>query len=178
MSESTRSHRTFLQYDRPFMATPRIGSVANRLAGHKPRVCYVAGTSNQHTESDWSRFLSRFEVLPFDCKSGAEFQHELRPGGRFANIDAVLSATWVSPANPGTFFPPATIDAMPDSVKIIACSGAGFNHIDIEWLNRRGILYCRSPGAGTEATADVGLCLILSSFRHLSHCENLLRTDF
>ncbi|ASD62677.1 2-hydroxyacid dehydrogenase [Bdellovibrio bacteriovorus] len=57
------------------------------------------------------------------------------------------------------------IKALPDSVKIIATSSVGFEHLDISAAKERGILLSNTPEVLTECTADLGMMLLLNACR-------------
>lgn len=57
------------------------------------------------------------------------------------------------------------IARLPDSVKIIASTSVGFDHIDVAAANARGIVVGFTPDAVTDATADVTLLLMLGACR-------------
>lgn len=60
--------------------------------------------------------------------------------------------------------------------KIIANFGVGYNHIDAGAARRAGIAVTNTPGAVTDATADVAMTLILSVARRAGEGDRLVRT--
>jgi glyoxylate reductase len=62
-----------------------------------------------------------------------------------------------------------------DRLRMIASFGAGTDHIDLEAARARGILVSNTPGALTEATADIAMSLILMVTRRLGEGERLVR---
>jgi hydroxypyruvate reductase len=60
--------------------------------------------------------------------------------------------------------------------KIIANFGVGYNHIDAAAARRAGIAVSNTPGAVTDATADVAMTLILSTARRAGEGERLVRS--
>jgi len=56
----------------------------------------------------------------------------------------------------------ANIDALPDSVKIIAEAGTGYNNIDGEAARKRGIAVCNVPVYSTGAVASMVMTFVLS----------------
>jgi glyoxylate reductase len=61
-----------------------------------------------------------------------------------------------------------------EQLKLIANFGAGFDHIDIEAANARGITVTNTPGVLTEDTADLTMALILSASRRLVEGANVI----
>jgi glyoxylate reductase len=58
-----------------------------------------------------------------------------------------------------------TLAAAGDQLKLIANYGSGYDHIDIEAANKRGIMVTNSPGLLSEDSADMTLSLILIVMR-------------
>lgn len=59
--------------------------------------------------------------------------------------------------------------------RILANFGVGYNHIDTAAAAMRGLTVTNTPGAVTDATADIAMALILMSARRLGEGERLLR---
>ena len=60
--------------------------------------------------------------------------------------------------------------------RILANFGVGYNHIDAEACRAKGIVVSNTPGAVTDATADIALTLILMSCRRAGEGERMVRT--
>lgn len=52
-------------------------------------------------------------------------------------------------------------------MKVIGTMSAGYNHIDLQELKRRGIKLGNTPNVLNEAVADVGILLALAASRRL-----------
>ena len=59
--------------------------------------------------------------------------------------------------------------------KILANFGVGYNHIDTVAAKAAGLAVTNTPGAVTDATADIALALILMTARRAGEGERLLR---
>jgi len=59
--------------------------------------------------------------------------------------------------------------------KILANFGVGYNHIDAIAARRAGIAVTNTPGAVTDATADIAMTLLLMTARRAGEGERLLR---
>jgi len=59
--------------------------------------------------------------------------------------------------------------------KLLANFGVGYNHIDVEAAAKAGVAVTNTPGAVTDATADIALSLILMTARRLGEGERILR---
>ncbi len=58
-----------------------------------------------------------------------------------------------------------TIDKLPKSVKILSNFAVGFGNIDLEAANKRNIAVTNTPEVLTDATAEIGILLILGACR-------------
>ena len=58
-----------------------------------------------------------------------------------------------------------TINQLPDSIKIISNFAVGFGNIDLEAAKKRGIAVTNTPDVLTDATAEIGMLLILGACR-------------
>ena len=59
--------------------------------------------------------------------------------------------------------------------RILANFGVGYNHIDVAAARALGITVTNTPGAVTDATADIAMTLILMSCRRAGEGERLVR---
>ncbi|MGB0960165.1 MAG: 2-hydroxyacid dehydrogenase [Halocynthiibacter sp.] len=59
--------------------------------------------------------------------------------------------------------------------KILANFGVGFNHIDVTAAKAHGVMVTNTPGAVTDATADIAMTLLLMSARRAGEGERLVR---
>jgi len=60
--------------------------------------------------------------------------------------------------------------------RLIANFGVGYNHIDVAAAEARGICVTNTPGAVTDATADIAITLILMVARRAGEGERLVRS--
>ena len=58
-----------------------------------------------------------------------------------------------------------TIDKLPDSIKIISNFAVGFGNIDLEAAKKKGIIVTNTPEVLSDATAEIGVLLILGACR-------------
>jgi gluconate 2-dehydrogenase len=110
---------------------------------------------------------ARFDVTLRDRTDPLSAQ-ELRIALR--DYDAVL------PTLGDRFQPDVFADVLHPRAKILANFGVGYNHIDIDAARAAGIAVTNTPGAVTDATADIALSLILMTARRLGEGERLLRS--
>lgn len=86
------------------------------------------------------------------------------------NADALLVAA-------GDRLDTVSIEALPDSVKIIATFSVGYEHIALKAAAARGIVVTNTPDVLTDATADIAMLLILAASRRAYEGERLIRED-
>ncbi len=60
--------------------------------------------------------------------------------------------------------------------KLLANFAVGYNHIDVAAAKAKGIIVTNTPGAVTDATADIALTLMLMTARRAGEGERLLRS--
>jgi len=77
--------------------------------------------------------------------------------------------------NPALRLDAATIDTLPESIRVIGTFSVGFDHIDVEAARRRGIAVVNTPGVLSEATAEFTMLLLLAAARRSGEAERLLR---
>ena len=77
----------------------------------------------------------------------------------------------------GDMFQPAVFDSLSESkCTILANFGVGYNHIDVDAAMQLGITVSNTPGAVTDATADIAMTLMLMSARRAGEGERLVRS--
>ena len=114
----------------------------------KPIVLYV-GVPIEFAHAEWEMFRDKFDVLTHESMTTDDFITALRPGGRYATIQAILR-----PSNPPTGsdvgpFDKPLIAELPETLKVISSVNHGYEKEDTEELSRKGIWYCNGAGGGT-----------------------------
>lgn len=66
-------------------------------------------------------------------------------------------------------------DAANPRCKVLANFGVGYNHIDVASARKAGVTVTNTPDAVTDATADIGVMLMLMSARRASEGERMVR---
>ncbi|MBU1742212.1 MAG: D-glycerate dehydrogenase [Proteobacteria bacterium] len=69
---------------------------------------------------------------------------------------------------------PEYLDARPE-IELVATFAVGFDNIDLDAAQKRGVVVTNTPGVLTGATADMTLALILAVMRRLVEGDKLLR---
>merc|ERR1711991_1313587 len=62
----------------------------------------------------------------------------------------------------------ATINKLPESIKILSNFAVGFGNIDLDAAKKRGIAVTNTPEVLSDATAEIGILLILGACRRAS----------
>lgn len=135
----------------------------------------------QAIDHDRRKALSQnFNLIYYDCSSTAEYITALQPGGKYSNLTAIIRNGWhkAGPLAQQRFFATDIVPHFPPTLKIICCSGHGYDAADVPALTARGIWYCNTPDACTEAVANTALSLVLDSFRYLSYAQWCARNDW
>jgi lactate dehydrogenase-like 2-hydroxyacid dehydrogenase len=118
--------------------------------------------------------------MPPDVLARAQREHEvreLRLTGRFDpqavldNLDGVNAILCI----PADKFAAALINALPETIKVIATFSVGLEHIDLGAAAARNIKICHTPDVLTTATAELSLTLMLMAARRAGEGERILR---
>lgn len=71
--------------------------------------------------------------------------------------------------------PAAAIERLPHSIRVIATTSVGFEHIDVTAAKQRGIVVTNAPSAITDCTADLAFMLLLCASRRAYEYSTLVR---
>lgn len=94
-----------------------------------------------------------------------------------AEMRAALAEHDIVLASLGDAFSAEVFAAVPEPrCRLIANFGVGTNHIDVAAARAAGIAVTNTPGAVTDATADIALTLILMTARRAGEGERLVRS--
>lgn len=67
------------------------------------------------------------------------------------------------------------ISRLPDHVKILATFSVGYDHIDVEAAEKKGLIVTNTPDVLTAATADISMLCLLGAGRQAQNSEKVLR---
>ncbi|EFX00041.1 2-hydroxyacid dehydrogenase [Grosmannia clavigera kw1407] len=137
----------------------------------KPRVLHI-GDPVCYNVDTYIAFSEQFDVIRPSAqeRERPEFMRALR-SGRWGDFCAIFRPFWGSGGEMGCW-DAELIALLPNSCRIFASAGAGFDWADTKALGQRGIIYCNSGLAAAEAVADFAVAMVISTFRHLSWCMN------
>src|SRR5919107_310242 len=68
------------------------------------------------------------------------------------------------------------MDAAGDNLKVVANMAVGYDNVDLEAANERGVVVTNTPEVLNETTADTAFMLLLAAARRLGEAERLLRS--
>ncbi|RBI86799.1 D-glycerate dehydrogenase [Rhodosalinus halophilus] len=112
-------------------------------------------------------------------RARAHFDVELRESTRPMSVSEMRSALalydGVLPTLGDRFSEDVFAEFEAPRCGILANFGVGYNHIDVPAARARGITVTNTPGAVTDATADIGMMLILMACRRASEGERQVR---
>ncbi|MCG7519386.1 D-glycerate dehydrogenase [Ruegeria sp. Ofav3-42] len=125
-------------------------------------------------------FIARPMTPAVETRARAEFDVEIRGNTlpmtheemlrTLAEFDVVVPTL-------GDQFSAEVFAKVPETrCKLLANFGVGYNHIDVAAARAAGVEVTNTPGAVTDATADIAMTLLLSTARRAGEGERLVRT--
>ncbi|KAI0403202.1 hypothetical protein F4802DRAFT_320625 [Xylaria palmicola] len=149
----------------------RAASLTVPVHGHGPKpVVLHIGDPVKYNPETYAEFAALFDVV----RPGAE--ERARPAfiaalreKRWGDFAAIFRPFWGTGGEMGNW-DAELIDLLPDSVRVFASAGAGYDWADVKLLGEKGIIYCNSGLAAGEAVADFAVALIIGTFRALPYC--------
>lgn len=148
----------------------------------KQDILLIESTVQASDDGRWKAMAEKFNLnlIRYECGSIVQFKERLKPGGAYDNIVAIVRNAWLKAGLLDSLRPFATdvVPCYPDTPKLICCSGHGYDAADTDAITARGIWYCNTPDACTEAVANTALSLVLDSFRYLTYAQWCARYDW
>ncbi|KAI0427762.1 D-isomer specific 2-hydroxyacid dehydrogenase [Xylaria sp. FL1042] len=130
----------------------------------KPIVLHL-GDDIRWNHDAYTQFQSKFDVRRSYSMNRDDFKAALR-SKKFGDFVAMYRPFWNTGGEMGNW-DEELISLLPDSCRIFASAGAGFDWVDTKAMAKKGVIYCNAAAACTESVADVALYLIISTFRQL-----------
>jgi lactate dehydrogenase-like 2-hydroxyacid dehydrogenase len=72
----------------------------------------------------------------------------------------------------------ATVEALPDTVRIVATCSVGYDHIDLAACAARGVTVTNTPEVLTAATADLTFMLLLCACRRAADYHSIMKAGW
>ncbi|KAL2172988.1 uncharacterized protein P884DRAFT_252814 [Thermothelomyces heterothallicus CBS 202.75] len=147
----------------------RTSTLAGAAAPRRPIVLHI-GDPIKYNPKTYAEFSDAFEVIRPSAaeRERGEFIRALKER-RWGDFSAIFRPFWGTGGEMGRW-DEELIDLLPDTVKVFASAGAGFDWADTKLLGEKGIIYCNSGLAAAEAVADFAVAMVISTFRHLPWC--------
>lgn len=124
--------------------------------------------------------IARPMTAEVEARARAEFDVEIRANTAVLSQDEMVQALQdfdvVMPTLGDAFGADVFSRAATLRCLLLANFGVGFNHIDVAAAAAHGVQVSNTPGAVTDATADIALTLILMSARRAAEGERLVRS--
>ncbi|GAA6047930.1 hypothetical protein JCM3770_006430 [Rhodotorula araucariae] len=140
----------------------------------RPRILLL-GDPAKHRLDLWDGFQRNFEVIPASLSTRDAFIQTLQEQ-RYGAFEGIIKLS-VETGTESYPWNAELISHLPLSCKAFTAAGAGFDWLDLDALNARGIAFANSRGAGDTATSDMALFLILATFRLTSYSEWAARSS-
>lgn len=134
---------------------------------NRPTILWI-GDAVKHNPAVYKRLESQFRIIrpEEEQRQRPAFLEALR-AKTWGEFDAVLRPFWVTGGEMGRW-DGELVPLLPQSCRIFASAGAGYDWADVDVLAEHGILYCNGAQASSEAVADMAIFHILSVFRNLT----------
>ncbi|WP_278923030.1 2-hydroxyacid dehydrogenase [Pseudophaeobacter profundi] len=124
--------------------------------------------------------ITRPMTAAVEARARAEFDVDIRADTRVMSRQEMTAALrdydLVMPTLGDTFDASVFAEVANPRCKLLANFGVGINHIDVAAAHAHGVQVSNTPGAVTDATADIALTLILMSARRAGAGERLVRS--
>ncbi len=125
-------------------------------------------------------WIARPMTPAVEARARSEFDVEIRsetlPMSRPEMLRALTEFDIVVPTLGDQFSAELFAEVTSPRCGLLANFGVGFNHIDVQAAHAAGVQVTNTPGAVTDATADIAMALLLSSARRTSEGERLVRS--
>ncbi|WP_424831276.1 2-hydroxyacid dehydrogenase [Ruegeria sp.] len=124
--------------------------------------------------------IARPMTAAVEARARSEFDVEIRsntlPMTHEEMLEALSNFDIVIPTL-GDQFSAQVFAEVPDPrCKLLANFGVGYNHIDVDAARGAGVVVTNTPGAVTNATADIAMTLLLATARRAGEGERLVRS--
>ncbi|PLB38555.1 D-mandelate dehydrogenase-like dehydrogenase [Aspergillus candidus] len=115
-----------------------------------------------HARKEWEALSSILTLKEFPEGTREDFLRNCKQG-QYDDVKAIYRSN-VSTKLTGPF-DAELLSALPASLKYICHNGAGYDNIDVAGCTQKGILVSSTPVAVNNATADVGIFLMIGALR-------------
>ncbi|EEA25445.1 hypothetical protein TMatcc_006329 [Talaromyces marneffei ATCC 18224] len=146
--QKSRSHR-------------RLVNIARQLATMPSQAALLIGEIT-HARPEWEQLSSTLTLKEFPSGTREQFLSNCK-NGEYDDV-VVIYRSNLSTKYTGRF-DKELVSALPKSVKYIVHNGAGYDNIDVPVVTEAGIAVSSTPVAVNNATADIGIFLMIGALR-------------
>lgn len=126
----------------------------------KQSVLLIGGLD--HTRKEWDDLASKYTLKEFATGKRSDFISQCKSGAYNEITGLYRSNNSTAVTGP---FDSELISVLPSSLKFICHNGAGYDNIDVKAATEKGLKISSTPQAVDNATADVGIFLMLGALR-------------
>lgn len=142
-----------------------LANTSGTTSAPKPTILHL-GDEIRWNHELYEELKRKFHVERTYSIGRDEFKQALKEK-RWGDFVAMYRPFWNTGGEMGNW-DEELISLLPNSCKIYASAGAGFDWVDTRTLAAHGIIYCNSASACTESVADAAIVLILSCYRAIA----------
>ncbi|CAP61230.1 uncharacterized protein PODANS_3_1850 [Podospora anserina S mat+] len=137
--------------------------MASSKSAGRPKVLLLGVI--EHAQSSWEAVGEIAQILTPKSNNRADFIQEASSG----DFDGCVAAyrTFDSFEVTGKI-DGELLQALPDSLRFLCHNGAGYDQVDVHACTARGIRVSNTPTAVDDATADMGIFLLLGALRNVA----------
>lgn len=138
----------------------------------KPAVLLIGDLT--HANKEWEAYSSKYTLKEFRRGTRGQFLSNCKNGEYDGVVALYRSNQSTSETGP---FDEELLSVLPKSLKYICHNGAGYDNIDVNACTQKGLKISSTPIAVDDATADVGIFLMLGALRQAWIPLTAIRAD-
>ncbi len=123
---------------------------------------------------DWNQFAREFGQLEALERLGTVNVYDHAPRDRGELVEWLRPAEVLVSIRARTEIDGALLESLPN-LRLIAVTGTGYNHVDLDAATERGVLVCNSPGRSSRSVAELSIALLMAANRHLAGADRAVR---
>ena len=122
----------FLQFSQPSFTMslhPSTTTNGSTLNPTKPTILLIPHGVRIISPELQARVTSLFNIIDYDCQSVKQCISRMAPGGPYSKLDAIVRTGWLKadPFIDHVLFRGKVVEAYPESLKLICCTGHGYD---------------------------------------------------
>ncbi|KAJ4424927.1 hypothetical protein N0V82_000431 [Gnomoniopsis sp. IMI 355080] len=142
----------------------------------KPTILHLGDPIKYNTDV-FAQIESRFTIIrpSLEERQRPAFLAALK-ARKWGDFSAVMRPWWGTGGEMGRW-DTELVPLLPESLRVFASAGAGYDWADVDVLAEHGVLYCNGAAASSEAVADMAIWHIISVFRNLQWSSSAARAS-